>query len=600
MTHIQRRHHHPKPAATRPQARPAATTSQPQARPSAAAAPRPAARPVDTFESAPRRTEAPAARAPATRAPSTTGSQRKKQMDATVRRELERLPVSADARKRLEQTALHPGSGADERRAARDLRRVLYATRNLPPSTQAGMVQPFIQHPTGQEARAAASLTRRDDFRTAPTAQRELMARIFPSMNPAQVGNLAAATRQVSATPLSENQREQVLRNAFSRTREPQDRLATRDVLQALRNQAPETQAAVLRTFSSPQGLDIHANYAQELVRSPAWTGAGPAERQQLAQVFGAATSPTSHYAFDKLLKAPARLMDADATGRTLLSNLAALATGPLHASIPASRRAELLDGVIQETSRPRLVDQTRFGTCTVTSMQYELARDNPSEFARLVAGIASPAGQVEMRGGGTLELQADSLSRDALRERSFSETLFQSAAMEFANGEDDYQVLGGGDGPDGLDRSVRPNGTTYGGQYAEGMVRATSALFGRPFSAWFTTDANRPAQLDFLRNHRPDGPNSPVLISFDTNGAEEGGGHAVTFVRMEGDRVFFRNPWGPNGDARTGQEMPFGARMEDTGSGLYSFSLAQFQERVYGLTVPEEARAFGAPFAAA
>jgi hypothetical protein len=104
---------------------------------------------------------------------------------------------------------------------------------------------------------------------------------------------------------------------------------------------------------------------------------------------------------------------------------------------------------------------------------------------------------------------------------------------------------------------------------------------------------------LNFLRNYRPDGPNAPVLISFDTNGAAEaGGGHAVTFVRMEGDRVFFRNPWG-EADAAAGTETNFGARVEDQATGLYSFSLEQFRERVYGLTVPAEAGSFGAPAAA-
>jgi hypothetical protein len=164
------------------------------------------------------------------------------------------------------------------------------------------------------------------------------------------------------------------------------------------------------------------------------------------------------------------------------------------------------------ETERAHEVNQTVFNTCTVTSMQYELARDNPAELARLVAGLAGPTGRVDMRGGGELELQADALTPAALRERSFSEALFQTSLSM---------------------------------------------------------------------------PNAPVLLSYDTNGSEPDGGHAVTFVRVEGDRVFFRNPWGPNNLA-PGATQRDGSRVEDPATGLYSFSMEELRARISGLTALE------------
>ncbi|RKG72830.1 hypothetical protein D7W79_27230 [Corallococcus exercitus] len=499
------------------------------------------------------------------------------------------MPLSDRARERLEQTALHPGKSAEDRRAASDLRRVIYSTRSMPPSAQSDLVRPFVNHPTGKEARAAAALTRDPDFRKASTSERELMASVFPSTSPATARALPALTRQLSQTNLSKAEREQVLRHACSEQRDAPTREATRDVMRALKGQPEAAKNALLEPFTKPWLTEARAEGAQALVKSPAWKQLGPTERTQLAQVFSEAPGHEGLRSVKVLSQKPERLMDRDATGGTLLSNLARLAKGPLHPGVGESRRGELMRGVLQETSRAYQVNQSGFGTCTVTSMQYELVRDNPAEYARIVAGLAGPNGRVDMRGGGTLELQADSLPENALLDRSFSEALFQSSLMEFANGADEYHVQG----PHG-DESIRPDGTTYQGQYGDGMVRASSALFGKPFTDWSTTDLSRDAQLDFLRKYQPKGPNDPVLISFDTNGAAvEGGGHAVTFVKVEGDRVFFRNPWGPTADPK-GTEEDFGARVEKGSTGLYSFSLEQFRERVYALTVPSEAAGFG------
>ncbi|NOK38390.1 hypothetical protein HMI49_34855 [Corallococcus exercitus] len=499
------------------------------------------------------------------------------------------MPLSDRARERLEQTALHPGKSAEDRRAASDLRRVIYSTRSMPPSAQSDLVRPFVNHPTGKEARAAAALTRDPDFRKASTSERELMASVFPSTSPATARALPALTRQLSQTNLSRAEREQVLRHACSEQRDAPTREATRDVMRALKGQPEAAKSALLEPFTKPWLTEARAEGAQALVKSPAWKQLGPTERTQLAQVFSEARGEYDGLRSVKLLsQKPERLMDRDATGGTLLSNLARLAKGPLHPGVGEARRGELMRGVLQETARAYEVNQSVFGTCTVTSMQYELVRDNPAEYARIMAGLAGPNGRVDMRGGGTLELQADSLPQNALQGRSFSEALFQSSLMEFANGVDEYHVQG----PNG-DESISPIGNTYQGQYGDSMVRAVSALFGRQFAEWGTNDQTRDAQLDFLRKYQPKGPNDPVLIAFFTSPDAQAGAHAVTFVKVEGDRVFFRNPWGPTADPK-GTEEEFGARVEKGSTGLYSFSLEQFRERVYALTVPSEAAGFG------
>ncbi|MDC0713766.1 hypothetical protein POL68_35190 [Stigmatella sp. ncwal1] len=540
---------------------------------------------------------APRPEAPA-KAPAKQKSQRQEQVSRIIEREIRHLPMPEEDRKKLERTALHPGKSADARRAASELRRAVYATRSMSRSAQENLVKPFVDNPHGERAHSAARLTRDSHFRKASTAEKELMARVFPSTSPATARGLPTVARQLSQAKLPTAQREQILRHAFSAKSDADMRLATRDVLRALKGQPEQTQQALLEPFTRPRLSEKKAAYASKLVHSPAWRSLGAPERTQLAQVLSTA-SPDNLRSLHTLAQLPGMLMDRDAQGGTLLSHLAQLAKGPLHPALH-ERRAELLNGVLEETAQSFQVDQKEFNTCTVTSMQYELVRDNPAEYARLIAGLAGPTGRVGMRGGGEIELQDDSLSSKASgpyssAHRTLSEAIFQTSLMEFANGIDEYYVQGSR----GTDESVRPDGSTYTGQYASGMVQAASALFGRAYTTWYKTPSTFDAQMEFLRNYQPAGPNTPVLISYDTTPGIVGGDHAVNFVRVEGDRVFFRNPWGPEYFLKAGDIQHDQSRVEDPKTGLYSFTIEQLRTLMWDLTVPEEARSFGAPAAA-
>ncbi|MCA9793523.1 MAG: hypothetical protein KC910_17050, partial [Candidatus Eremiobacteraeota bacterium] len=94
-------------------------------------------------------------------------------------------------------------------------------------------------------------------------------------------------------------------------------------------------------------------------------------------------------------LLAEGKLTQADSQGKTLLDNLSALTNQP---------RAEGLDGkaVLQETL-------TALGpSMGLGSPSEQLAKQNPAEYARLIAGLTSPEGRVTLAGGKTLERPAD------------------------------------------------------------------------------------------------------------------------------------------------------------------------------------------------
>src|SRR5205085_11082388 len=126
--------------------------------------------------------------------------------------------------------------------------------------------------------------------------------------------------------------------------------------------------------------------------------------------------------------------------GQTLLDNLRAVATEPLDrelataqggfAAVPGSfgngsasarqsraqsedvARDVLLESLIDEVGKPRLVDQSSFGTCVPTSMQYGLVQEQPAEYARLIRGLVGTGAKAEMQGGGTLQTQREYLSQ--------------------------------------------------------------------------------------------------------------------------------------------------------------------------------------------
>src|SRR6185436_6734858 len=87
--------------------------------------------------------------------------------------------------------------------------------------------------------------------------------------------------------------------------------------------------------------------------------------------------------------------------------------TQPLNPELEAAgiTQQTVLNDVMRGIVNPERIDQGRAPTCTVTSMQFELVRDDPSEYARIMAGLTGPSGTATMRGGGELKLEPDSLA---------------------------------------------------------------------------------------------------------------------------------------------------------------------------------------------
>ncbi|MBL8954820.1 MAG: hypothetical protein JNK82_28845 [Myxococcaceae bacterium] len=200
---------------------------------------------------------------------------------------------------------------------------------------------------------------------------------------------------------------------------------------------AETRQHIIRRSETSPE----YASAARTALR-----GSTGAQRLQLGRVLGEA-SPQG--ARDLAALGPSRLSSRDSRGQTMLSNLDRLATAPLDRRLDGWSRQQLVDGALADTARPQTITQGAAGSCGVTSVFQPLARDQPAEYARISADLAT-SGRAQLRGGrgssdigpqmgNTLELvrAAPPQLSDALRDenRSATSRILQNAGLENANG---------------------------------------------------------------------------------------------------------------------------------------------------------------------
>ncbi len=129
-------------------------------------------------------------------------------------------------------------------------------------------------------------------------------------------------------------------------------------------------------------------------------------------------------------------LTSLDAEGNTLLQNLAWMAR-----QSSAEEDGLRLDGrqlmreVLIQTADPGSIRQADRGTCAVTTVEYLQAKHDPADYARVIRGLASQEGSVELRDGSELTRDDSLVARDGSG-RSHASQLYQASLMEFANGQ--------------------------------------------------------------------------------------------------------------------------------------------------------------------
>lgn len=297
------------------------------------------------------------------------------------------------------------------------------------------------------------------------------------------------------------------------------------------------------------------------------------------------------------------KLQNPDSQGHSLLDNLDALASRKpenLHASLTAAgvTPEQILSSVVSEAAHPERINQSKANTCAVATLQYSLVQGDPSEYARLIAGLSSSDGKVAMAGGDELNIQPEYYQYKTSRRdpkvpglpdeeqdqgirysatepgdtRSPSEILFQNAAIEHANGADTHNAAN--------DTHTSPTGQTYSGGVVS-SARTAQQLFATDYEDWETQkspDVAR-AQLGFLKSDFSHS-GRPIQVKLDLGTIGDGQTHLLTFVEVKDGRVYLRNPYG-----NEVQNDP-ALKLEDAEQGIYSISEEEFVKRSSAVTM--------------
>lgn len=216
-----------------------------------------------------------------------------------------------------------------------------------------------------------------------------------------------------------------------------------------------------------------------------------------------------------------------DLAGRgSFLENLAALSEQPLAQGFD---RASLVSDLIQEAENPVVINQRDKNTCVATSSVMDLALRSPSEYVRLVAGLASPEGKVKLAGGATLVREPK--WQESLGGRTQSIHVISGALMELGNGlleydpvEDKHQVFDKG---------------LYEGLFVIGANKVLSQLHKRDYSGVVVHRWNLDSVMTRMAAATGDGKRVPVGLAW------EDGGHQVVVEGIKDGQVTYLNPHG-------------------------------------------------------
>lgn len=217
------------------------------------------------------------------------------------------------------------------------------------------------------------------------------------------------------------------------------------------------------------------------------------------------ADSPQVRDALDHLAATGALRQEDKLGAGTTLDHLEAIAEGPL-APAAAQKRDDLLGETIMELAEPNAVAQRGRNTCGASNAQALLARMAPAEYARLVAGLAGPDGEVETVTGKRLardpDWTLDDTSKSSGLPRTTSSRLLQPAIMDLGS-DGDYDNVSD---EDAIGMGTRPWGVV---KYMEALTgeawKWTSTLTG-----WGTSE-----MADELKAATPE---HPVMIALNYN----------------------------------------------------------------------------------
>jgi hypothetical protein len=338
-----------------------------------------------------------------------------------------------------------------------------------------------------------------------------------------------------------------------------------------------------MRGYAESGASREYANHIESLLGTDGFKKLAPADKDRVLDVFDA-TDATGRQNLitlaDRQVNGQSALLDKDKNGDRLLDQLNGLRGGvDVEFSQKGVTKASLMSSILEETADPARVNQDSKGTCTVTSMQYMLAKENPAEYARISRDLVGVNGAVTLRDGSRMTRVGDSVAPDSATNRSPSERVFQAAMMNhagtntngstYSNTTDSFK-----DGKKDLGPGLRSAGEKWD----------LEAIYGKKFAQRSDGDA-----IDALKKRSGQLTFGAVQHWSQDDKTKDWSGHAVVFTKVENDRVYFRNPWGIRNDPAGTTYTDPPRRLEDPWNGIESMSVDDFKARNPTVFVPKD-----------
>ncbi len=332
-----------------------------------------------------------------------------------------------------------------------------------------------------------------------------------------------------------------------------------------------------------------------------------PADQKRLVEVEAQTFGNGKRWQLENLLKrstdegTPLLLSRSpDREGPSVLDALHGVATGPRHLELSEQRRKSDLGQLLRELDEPdRAVNQGNRGTCGATVITHDLAAHEPAEYARLVHSLMA-TGEATLRNGDRIHVPADAFAEDR-SDRSTSERLMQSALMQYAHPDSTYHNAwadpvrdGGGQG--GLSRDGYDD-RKGGGLATEEVERIAEGVYAKEHTVYDGSSflfRNGTRMISHAKSLLDQGQR-PVLAFIKWPPSQ----HIVEITKVEGGRVYFRNPiggpdpysGGRHDSLRVGQDganyLKPQRRVEDSSDALVSMTEDAFASEVREIIGP-------------
>lgn len=274
-------------------------------------------------------------------------------------------------------------------------------------------------------------------------------------------------------------------------------------------------------------------------------------------------------------LIASGRLLDQDKTGKTTLDHLCELQGQELEFPL---ENGVVTSELLANLANPGEINQRNRGTCTVTTIEYFHCSQQPSDYTRLVKELVKKDAEAHFQTGKVCWTNPTGIKADDSG-RSSVDRVYQSSMMQAAydgkalynNHNDSFWTIG-------WTRQWRDSGLSH--QYSSYLLDQT---LGSKHEVMEYEGNQKRFEADILRAHNL-GQQVFVAMRWSPDKDDKHANHALAIEKIEGDKVYLRNPWG---DGETGGDN--GPPRELVGEhGQVVMSKSDFFDRLNGAIRPQ------------